>query len=102
MKLNVMKWKQRSMNSIEVNSIEESKAQFMPQFNLHFIPLRRCGIEVNWMQAMNEGGIRCVHFISFPRVEAEIEKKLNGNEAMNEWAALPSSFVIHSSLISLR
>ena len=34
--------------------IEESKAQFMPQFNLHFIPLRRCGIEVNWMQAMNE------------------------------------------------
>ena len=35
--------------------IEESKAQFMPQFNLHFIPLRRCGIEVNWMQAMNEG-----------------------------------------------
>ena len=51
---------------------------------------------------VNEGGIRCVHFISFPRVEAEIEKKLNGNEAMNEWAALPSSFVIHSSLISLR
>ena len=51
---------------------------------------------------VTEGGIRCVHFISFPRVEAEIEKKLNGNEAMNEWAALPSSFVIHSSLISLR
>ena len=36
--------------------------------------------ELNW-NWRSEGGIRCVHFISFPRVEAEIEKKLNGNEA---------------------
>ena len=40
--------------------VEKRKAQFMPQFNLHFIPLRRCGIEVNWMQAMNEESERSI------------------------------------------
>ena len=46
----------------EVNATTGEEAQFMPQFNLHFIPLRRCGIEVNWMQAMN--GVRSDQFQS--------------------------------------
>ena len=79
---------------IELSGIDwtaVTQVEFMPQFNLHFIPLRRCGIEVNWMQAMN-GAMQGANSISLHSVnESWMEDAAQGMMSWNQFVWLPFS-----------